>query len=210
MRYDQGGRRSGQERIRIGYLSADFRSHATAALVAELFRLQDRNRFELFGYNIGRSDGTDLGQDMAAALDHMVDLCFYSDREAAERIADDDLAILVDLKGFTTDSRPAILAHRPAPIQVNYLGYPSSMGTKMIDYIVADAVVAPFEHQPFFDEAIVHLPHSYQPNDRRRPGVQPGVSRADIRACPRRVSCSAASTTITSSHPSFSTFGCAC
>ncbi len=115
---------------------------------------------------------------MAAALDHMVDLCFLNDREAAERIAEDGLEILVDLKGFTTDSRPAILAHRPAPIQVNYLGYPSSMGTKLIDYIVADAVVAPFEHQPFFDEAIVHLPHSYQPNDRRRPGTQAGVSRA--------------------------------
>ncbi len=177
-RYDQPRERSGQARIRIGYLSADFRGHATAALVAELFRLQDRSRFELFGYNIGRSDGTDLGQNMAAALDHMVDLCFLNDREAAERIAEDGLAILVDLKGFTTDSRPAILAHRPAPIQVNYLGYPSSMGTKLIDYIIADAVVAPFAHQPFFDEAIVHLPHSYQPNDRRRPGTQAGVSRA--------------------------------
>ncbi len=75
-RYDQASVRSGQERIRIGYLSADFRGHATAALVSELFRLQDRDRFELFGYNIGRSDGTDLGQDMATALDHMVDLCF--------------------------------------------------------------------------------------------------------------------------------------
>ena len=88
----------------------------------------------------------------------MVDLCFQTDREAAERIAEDRLEILVDLKGFTTDSRPAILAHRPAPIQVAYLGYPSSMGTMAIDYIIADAVVAPFEHQPFFDEAIVHLP----------------------------------------------------
>ena len=176
-RYDQPSERRRHERIRIGYLSADFRGHATAALVSELFRLQDRDRFELFGYNIGRSDGTDLGQDMVTALDHMVDLCFHTDREAAERIAEDGLEILVDLKGFTTDSRPAILAHRPAPIQVAYLGYPSSMGTKMIDYIVADAVVAPFEHQPFFDEAIVHLPHSYQPNDRRRPGSQADVSR---------------------------------
>ncbi len=176
-RYDQPCERPHNERIRIGYLSADFRGHATAALVSELFRLQDRGRFELFGYNIGRSDGTDLGQDMVTALDHMVDLCFQTDREAAERIAEDGLEILVDLKGFTTDSRPAILAHRPAPIQVAYLGYPSSMGTKMIDYIVADAVVAPFEHQPFFDEAIVHLPHSYQPNDRRRPGPQAVVSR---------------------------------
>ncbi len=176
-RYDQPSERRPHDRIRIGYLSADFRGHATAALVSEVFRLQDRGRFELFGYNIGRSDGTDLGQSMVTALDHMVDLCFHTDREAAERIAEDGLEILVDLKGFTTDSRPAILAHRPAPIQVAYLGYPSSMGSKMIDYIIADAVVAPFEHQPFFDEAIVHLPHSYQPNDRRRPGSQADVSR---------------------------------
>ena len=176
-RYDQPCERRRHERIRVGYLSADFRGHATAALVSELFRLQDRDRFELFGYNIGRSDGTDLGQDIVTALDHMVDLCFHTDREAAQRIAEDRLEILVDLKGFTTDSRPAILAYRPAPIQVGYLGYPSTMGSKMIDYIVADAVVAPFEHQAFFDEAIVHLPHSYQPNDRRRPGSRAGVSR---------------------------------
>ena len=164
-------------RIRVGYLSADFRGHATAALVSEVFRLQDRTRFALHGYNIGRMDGSALGHDMTSAMDHMVELAFLDDREAALRIAADDIDILVDLKGFTTDSRPGILAYRPAPIQVNYLGYPGSMGTKHIDYILADAVVAPFAMQPFFDEAIVHLPYSYQPNDRRRPGPDPDASR---------------------------------
>ena len=164
-------------RIRIGYLSADFRGHATAALVSELFRLQDRTRFELFGYNIGRSDGSDLGQHMTSALDAIVDVAALDDREAAERIAEDGIAILVDLKGFTTDSRPGILAYRPAPLQVNYLGYPGSMGTRHVDYIVADAVVAPFAMQPFFDEAIVQLPNSYQPNDRSRPGADPDATR---------------------------------
>ena len=166
-------------RIRIGYLSADFRGHATAALVSEVFRLQDRSRFALYGYNIGRTDGSAMGHDMTSAMDHMVELAFLDDREAAARIAQDEIDILVDLKGFTTDSRPGILAYRPAAIQVNYLGYPGSMGTKHIDYIVADAVVAPFTMQPFFDEAIVHLPHSYQPNDRRRPGADPSARRAD-------------------------------
>ena len=164
-------------RIRVGYLSADFRAHATSALVSEVFRLQDRSRFALFGYNIGRTDGSALGHGMAMAMDQMVELAFLDDREAAGRIAEDDIDILVDLKGFTTDSRPGILAYRPAPIQVNYLGYPGSMGTTYVDYILADAVVAPFAMQPFFDEAIVHLPHSYQPNDRRRPGADPHATR---------------------------------
>ncbi|RYC30482.1 tetratricopeptide repeat protein [Lichenibacterium minor] len=163
--------------IRLGYLSADFRGHATAALVAEVFRLQNRGRFELCGYNIGRIDDSPLGRDMVSGLDRMVELAALDDREAAERIAADGVDILVDLKGFTTDSRPGILAYRPAPIQVNYLGYPGSMGTTSIDYIVADRIVAPMEMQPFFDEAIVHLPHSYQPNDRRRPTADPRATR---------------------------------
>ena len=166
-------------RIRLGYLSADFHAHATAALVSELFVLQDRSRFELFGYNIGRRDASRLGHDMAAGLDHLVDLTGLDDRDAARRIAADGIAILIDLKGFTTDSRAGILAHRPAPIQVGYLGYPGSMGTSFIDYVVADAVVAPPSARDQFDEAIVHLPHSYQPNDRRRPRAEAGARRAD-------------------------------
>ncbi len=164
-------------RIRVGYVSADFRGHAVAALVAELFHLHDRGGFEIFGYNIGRVDGSALGRDMASGLDHRVDLAFLDDHDAADRIAADEIAVLVDLNGFTTDSRPGIFAYRPAPIQVNYLGYPGSMGTTHIDYVIADPVVAPFALQDQFDEAIVHLPHSYQPNDRRRPGPDPEARR---------------------------------
>ena len=163
--------------IRVGYLSADFRGHATAALVAELFRLQDRTRFALFGYNIGRLDASTLGRDMVSGLDHMIQLDQLDDREAAERIRSDDIDILVDLKGFTTDSRPCILSYRPAPIQVNYLGYPGSMGTTHVDYIIADRIVAPHDMRQMFDEAIVRLPHSYQPNDRSRPGPDPAATR---------------------------------
>lgn len=166
-------------RIRIGYLSSDFRGHATAALVSELFRLQDRSRFELFGYNIGIVDASSLGRHMTGGLDHMVDLAGLDDREAAERIAADGIAILVDLKGFTTDSRPGILAYRAAPVQVNYLGYPGSMGSRHLDYILADAVVAPEKTRQFFDEAVVHLPNSYQPNDRMRPRPDPDARRED-------------------------------
>ena len=169
--------RSADGRIRLGYLSADFHGHATASLVSELFRLQDRTRFALIGYNIGRRDGSRLGHDMISSLDGLVDLQDLDDRGAAERIAADGIAVLLDLKGFTTDSRPGILAHRPAPIQVNYLGYPGSMGTPFIDYVLADGVVVPDAARHLFDEAVVHLPHSYQPNDRSRPGADAEARR---------------------------------
>ena len=187
----------GHGRIRIGYLSADFRGHATAALVSEVFRLQDRSRFELFGYNIGRTDDTLLGRGMTAGLDHMVELAFFDDREAALRIARDDIDILIDLKGFTTDSRPDILAYRAAPLQVNYLGYPGSMGTTHIDYILADETVAPPAMRDFFDEAVVHLPHSYQRTTDAVPRPTP-VPDAPTMGYRKTVLSSAASTTTTS------------
>ncbi len=166
-------------RLRIGYLSADYKSHATATLVAELFGLHDRGRFETIGYNIGSVDDSILASRMVRALDGFVDLTLLGDEEAARRIAEDRLDILVDLKGYTTESRPGILTYRPAPIQVNFLGYPGSMGTPLIDYVIADAIVAPFEHGSCFDEAIAQLPHCYQPNDRARPGADPRARRAD-------------------------------
>lgn len=157
-----------QNRIRIGYLSADFHLHATAALISELFELHDRSRFETFGYSIGNQDDSAMRHRIVDALDHFADLNKLSHSEAALNIHDDEIDILIDLKGYTSQARPQIMAHRPAPIQVNYLGYPSTMGAPFIDYILADAIVAPNEHQRFFTEKIVHLPNSYQPNDRKR------------------------------------------
>ena len=144
-----------------------------------LFELHDRERFEVYGYNIGRGDGSIMAERMTRALDRFVDVSFLGDRDAAQRIADDAVDILVDLKGFTTDSRPNILSFRPAPIQVNYLGFPGTMATHHVDYVVVDGTVAPFDHQPFYDERIVHLPHCYQPNDRDRAGADPDARRAD-------------------------------
>ncbi len=156
------------ERIRIGYLSADYHLHATAALISELFELHDKTRFETFGYSIGNQDDSAMRHRIVAALDHFLDLNTFSHGEAAARIHADDIDILIDLKGYTSQARPQIMAHRPAPIQVNYLGYPSTMGAPFIDYILADDIVAPTDHQRFFTENIVHLPNSYQPNDRKR------------------------------------------
>ena len=165
-------------RIRLGYLSSDFQRHATASLIAELLEQHDRRRFEVFGYCFSPDDGSDVRKRLLAAFDAHVDVRSLSHAQAARRIHADGIDILIDLKGYTKDARTEILAHRPAPVQVNFLGYPGSMGADFIDYILADAFVAPAHLQPSFTERIVHLPDSYQPNDRRRQ-ISPAVpSRA--------------------------------
>lgn len=165
-------------RIRVGYLSSDFYSHATAILLAEVIEQTDRTRFELFAYCHSRDDGSDMRKRIVAAFDHFVPVGGLSSQEAARRIHADGIDILVDLKGYTQNARTDILAYRPAPIQVNYLGYPGTMGADFIDYIVADPVVVPMSHQECYDERIVHLPHCYQPNDRQRRIADEPVTRA--------------------------------
>jgi predicted O-linked N-acetylglucosamine transferase (SPINDLY family) len=136
--------------------------------MAELFERHDRARFEIYGYSTGRDDGSPLRARLVSAFDHFIDAQALSHAEAAQRIHDDRIDILIDLKGYTGDSRTEILVNRPAPIQVNSLGYPGTMGADFIDYIIADPTTAPLNHQPFYSEAIVDLPHCYQPNDTQR------------------------------------------
>ena len=156
------------ERLRIGYISADFHGHATAQLIAELFEHHDRARFETFGYSIGATDDGAMRQRLVAGLEHFHDMSEIGYDEAAALIRAHGIDILVDLKGYTYQARTEILTRRPAPIQVNFLGYPSTMGAPFIDYIIGDRIVTPFEHAPFYSEALVQLPHCYQPNDRKR------------------------------------------
>ncbi len=155
--------------LRIGYLSGDFHDHATAMLIAELFERHDRTRVETFGYGYDADDGSPMRRRLVAALDHFADVRPATHLDAARRIREDEIDVLIDLKGYLHEARTEIMALRPAPIQVNFLGYPGTMGAGFIDYVIADAVVAPPELEPFFDETIVRLPHCYQPNDRRRP-----------------------------------------
>jgi predicted O-linked N-acetylglucosamine transferase (SPINDLY family) len=157
------------ERTTIGYLSADFQEHATAHLIGELFQLHDRRRFRVIGYSYGRDDGSAARRELRESFDKFVDLVDCSHVESAARIRADGVDILVDLKGYTTDARPEILAHRPAPVQVSYLGYPGTMGSDAVDYVLADRTVAPADEQAYFTEKLVHLPDCYQANDRRRP-----------------------------------------
>ncbi|MEH3145642.1 MAG: tetratricopeptide repeat protein [Methylobacterium frigidaeris] len=167
-------------RIRVGYLSFDFFYHATALLAIELFEHHDRERFEVFAYSYGPDDGTPMRRRLVAAFEHFVEVGHLSSEEAARRIRADEIDILVDLKGYTLRARTEITALRPAPVQVNYLGYPATMGAPFIDYIVADAFIAPFSSQAQFDERIVHLPGCYQPNDRRRRIAEAAPDRAAV------------------------------
>jgi predicted O-linked N-acetylglucosamine transferase (SPINDLY family) len=165
------------DRIRLGYLSADFHQHATAHLAAELFERHDRARFEVFAYSYGPDDGSPMRQRLECAFEHFVDIRPLSHAQAAQRIHADEVDILIDLKGHTLNARTAMLAARAAPVQVNYLGYPGTMGAEFIDYVIADAIVAPRETQQHFTERLVTLPSCYQPSDTRRTAAAPPSRR---------------------------------
>jgi protein O-GlcNAc transferase len=162
------GRIYQHERVRIAYLSADFNWHATAYLMAELFELHDRTRFEVLGVSFGVDDKSNMRSRLIKSFDQFHDVRFKTDSDVAKMLNELEVDIAVDLKGHTGDSRPAILAYRPAPIQVNYLGYPGTMAGDFIDYVIADKIVLPFDQEAFYTEKIVHLPDCYQVNDSKR------------------------------------------
>ncbi|CAO3421068.1 TPR domain protein, putative component of TonB system [Azospirillum doebereinerae] len=157
------------KRLRVGYLSADYHEHATAILIAELIERHDRERFEIVACSHGPDDGSAMRARLVRGFDRFLDLSVLSDEDSARRIHAEGVDLLVDLKGHTQLARPGIAAHRPAPVQAQWLGYPGTTGAPWIDYVIADATVAPFDRQPAFTERIVHLPQVYQPNDRSRP-----------------------------------------
>lgn len=155
-------------KLRIGYLSSDLYHHATALLINELFELHDRRQFEIYAYSSGKNDGGEERRRAASAVDYFHDISTLSDTAAARVIETDGIDILVDLKGYTLGHRLGILAQRPAPVQIHYLGYPGSTGFKALDYFIADAFTAPAGSDSCFSEKLIRLPHSYQINDRKR------------------------------------------
>lgn len=157
------------DKIRIGYLSADFRNHPVSFLMAEVFELHDRNRFHVTAYSYGPDDGTPMRQRLKHAFDSFVEVEPESIEAVAKRIYADGTDILVDLTGHTQESRSAIMALRPAPVQVNYLGFPGTMGADFIDYMIADRFTVPPEMRKHYTEDIVWLPDCFQANDSRRP-----------------------------------------
>ncbi len=171
--------RDESSRIRLGYLSGDFHEHATARLMAELFESHDRDRFEVCAYSYGTDDGSPMRARLHRAFDRFVDIAALSHRDAASLIHQDNIDILIDLKGYTHRARPAIAAYRPAPVQVSYLGFPATVAADFIDYILVDRFVVPESQQAFFSERLVHLPNCYQVNDRKREGAAVRTERSD-------------------------------
>jgi protein O-GlcNAc transferase len=156
------------EKIKVAYLSSDFRLRPLSFLMAELFELHDRSQFEVIGVSFGPDDRSDMRSRLVAAFDRFIDVRTKSDQAVARLLNDLRIDIAVDLNGHTQGARSSILAFRPAPIQVSYLGLPGTMGADFIDYIIADAIVLPFDEQPHYSENIVHLPDCYMVNDRKR------------------------------------------
>lgn len=162
-------KRTDRTKIRLGYLSADFHEHATAYLMAEIFELHDREHFEVVAYSYGPDDGSPMRARLDNAFDRFEDVRTATDEEVAHKIFADGIDILIDLKGYTAHTRSQILAMRPAPLQVNYLGYPGTMGADFIDYLIGDPVVTPTSHEDAYAEKLALMPYCYQPNDRQRP-----------------------------------------
>ena len=153
------------ERIRLAYFSADLREHPVGHLVAGVIERHDKNRFETIGVSLGVDDGSRLRARMQGAFDEFVDMRGLSARRIADWLREREIDVLVDLGGFTSDARSDVLALKPAPVQVNWLGYPGTMGVPYMDYLIADRHVIPPEQRVFYDEQVVYLPHAYLPTD---------------------------------------------
>ncbi|MDQ5939802.1 MAG: hypothetical protein QG557_750 [Pseudomonadota bacterium] len=159
---------------RIGYLSSDFRTHAVSLLTVELFELHNRDKFEIYGFCFTPPDDSALRERVVNAMDHFISVYEMSDEEAAKCIHAHEIDLLVDLQGLTSGVRPNILAYRPAPVQVTYLGFPGTTALPNIDYVIGDEFLIPPELVPYFSETPLYMPHVFQVSDRKRPvGVKP-------------------------------------
>ena len=170
--------KSGKRKIRVGYVCGEFRKHATLYLMAGLFECHDRDQFDIFAFDNGGSDDSELRRRFEAAVTNIVDIRQTSDFAAAARIRAAEIDILVDLNGYSGEQRLGIFAHRPAPVQVSWLAYPGTLGAPYLDYILADRIVIPEGEEKYFREKVVRLPHSYQINDDKR-AIAETISRAE-------------------------------
>ena len=157
----------GARRLRVGYVSSDLRDHAIGYLMSDLFERHHKSDIEVFAYYCGPPSTSALTIRIKAAVEHWTDIRNLSDDEAARKIAADGIDILVDVNGHTRDARTGVFARRPAPVQVNWLGYPGTMATPYHHYIIADDWIIPQGSEIYYSEKVVRLP-CYQPNDRKR------------------------------------------
>ena len=168
------------DKLRIAYVSSDYRRHAVGYAIAELFERHDRSRFEIIGVSLCPDDGSPIRARIANSFDQFHDVRSENEYDIAKLMNDLGVHVAVDLNGPTEGWRPGIFAHRPAPIQVVYLGYPATTGADFIDYFLADETVLPFDHQAFYAEKIVHLPDCYHAYDTTRPISPATPSRREL------------------------------
>ena len=168
------------ERPRVAYFSTDYRNHPVAFLIAELFERHGRHRIETFGFSIGPKSDDEMRRRIAGSFDVFHDVAEKSDAEIARLVRELEIDIVVDLNGFTAGYRPGIFARRPAPVQVNYLGFPGTMGASYIDYIIGDATLIPSEHFGGYTEKVVQLPYTFQVNDTKRTIAADIPARAEL------------------------------
>ena len=173
------GERYAHDRIRVAYLSADFHDHAVMYLLAGLFERHDRARFDVVGVSFGPDPSTAMRSRLKGAFERFLDARGMRDIDVARRLREREIDIAVDLNGFTDGARTGVFALRPAPIQVNYLGYPATMGAPYIDYLIADDTIIPHDEHESYAERIVYLPHCYQVNDAMRTIAESTPSRAE-------------------------------
>jgi predicted O-linked N-acetylglucosamine transferase (SPINDLY family) len=167
------------DRIRLGYVSGQFYAHALSILMAELLERHDRDRFELFAFDNSRDDASGIRGRIKRAFDEMVDISRLGDWQVAAAIRQRKIDILVNVDGYTAGASPGIFSFRPCPVQVNYLGFPGTIGASYVDYIIADRQVIPPSEEACYTEKIVYLPDSYQVNDSKRRIGERAPSRAE-------------------------------
>jgi protein O-GlcNAc transferase len=153
------------ERLRIAYLSRDFREHAVGHVLRTVFAHHDRSRFEVHAYSFGIDDGSVYRRAIVSSVERFVDISSASDDQAARAIADAGIDVLIDLMGHTTGNRLGILARRPAPVQAHYLGYPATTGASYVDYFISDPIATPPGLEPDFSERVVHVPDCFMVSD---------------------------------------------
>jgi protein O-GlcNAc transferase len=166
--------------IRIGYFSADFKEHPVAYLLAKVFEQHNRDKFEIFGYSLQGNTEDELQKRLIKSFDHFNDVSEMSDKDVALISRQDKIDIAVDLNGYTQNSRSGVFAYRAAPMQINFLGYPGTMGAEFIDYIIADQHLIPPKNQKYFSEKQIYLPNTYMPTDNSREFSKRPISRSDM------------------------------
>ena len=171
--------RASNQKIRVGYVSGEFRDHATSYLLAGVLESHDKDSFEIFAFDSGWDDGSRWRRRIVDCVHRVVSIRDLDTREAVKAVQDEHIDVLIDLAGYCGEQRTDLFSQKPAPIQINYLGFPGTLGAAYIDYIIADRCVIPPNNRQYYTEKVVYLPNCYQANDAARPIGTTTVSRAE-------------------------------